>query len=68
MQNNNYGLMINDLMISYTVQDKVLGSVTQSFPTFCSDKGLTLETSANTLFRVSAYPHQLYVDTLYVDP
>ena len=29
----------------------------------CSDEGLTLETSANTLF---TYPHQPYVDTLYV--
>ena len=31
-----------------------------------SDEGLTLETSANTLLRRSAYPHQLCVDTLYV--
>ena len=36
---------------------------------FCSaDEGLTLETSANTLLRRSAYPHQPYVDTLYVLP
>ena len=31
-----------------------------------SDEGLTLEISANTLF--TAYPHQPYVDTLYVLP
>ena len=30
----------------------------------CEDEGLTLKTSANT----SAYPHQPYVDTLYILP
>ena len=33
----------------------------------CSDEGLMLETSANTLFTAfSIYPHQPYVDILYV--
>ena len=34
----------------------------------CSDEGLTLETSANTLFTAFTYPHQPYVDTLSVLP
>ena len=34
----------------------------------CSDEGLTLEMSANTLYGIQAYPHQPYVDTLYVLP
>ena len=33
---------------------------------FCSDEGLMLETSAKHSLWHSAYPHQPYVDTLYV--
>ena len=58
-----------DVDMLNVVKSRVLADVSSVSPSseqklFCSDEGLTLETSG----RRSAYPHQPYVDTLRVLP
>ena len=43
-----------------------LTEIQVAYNSICSYEGLTLETSANTLFTASAYTHQPYIDTLFV--